>query len=649
MQRSLRSRLGIALWLALFVPATVFWFVAQQGQPVDASNRALKIPDGRDAQHLEALAQLVPDDDVLLLGFAVPGGVPVLEQDRDALAGARERIAARPDVTGCRELPSPEPGLVLWLVALGGEDAAATAAAVLTAAERAAPPSLRVLATGLPLVEGHIAARVASERRHIVPWLCGALLAAALLVYRHAGLALAALLPALCAITWTSGLIAFRGRPLDPVAALLDPVLLTIGVAASVHFVEAFRRGRALGHDARAAASFAAGDQKAPAFLATVTTMVGLLALCGSPVPAVVDFGVHAAFGIALVHLFTFALLPAWLSFAARGVPVAPTPGRGFSAWLQGCRRRRGPLVVATALLTGLAVAALPALRADNDPLQMLPADDRVHRDHDELAARLGGVEVFHLLVPERSPGTDPGRLLPFLAAVQQMPGTAGLAGPVLRGNEGALAAPVLLRPAGSGVRAPLFDDVERTATVLGLDGLVAAGSAVQIARDSAALLHSLLGSLWLTLGLLGAGLCIGLRSLRLGLVGLLPNVLPCVWIYGALAWSDRPVSVATAMIACTMLGLIVDNTLHLLHHYRHERARGPAAATAAALERCGRGMVLSSSLLLLGFLVTSTSRLSTTVEFSWLAMATIASALFGTIVLLPLLLARGPEVADAM
>ncbi|MBL9078706.1 MAG: MMPL family transporter [Planctomycetes bacterium] len=650
MQRASRSWLGLAAWLALFLPATAVLFAFQTGQSVDASNRALKIPDGTDARNRAALAEVVGDDHVVLLAFAVPGSLPMLPLDANALEHTRERIASLPGVTACRALPSPEPGLVLWAASLAGDDPGGLAGAVVAAARAGAPPTVRVLATGLPLIEAKIAARVAAERRHIVPWLVVALLLAAGAVYRHLGVAAAALLPALAGITWTGGLIALRGRPLDPVAALLDPVLLTIGVAASVHFVEAWRRGRRDGLDPRAAADFAAAEQKQPALLATATTMVGLLSLATSPVPAVVDFGVHAAFGVALVHVFTFALLPAWLPFAARHARVPAAATGVLARWPQRCARHRGPLLVLAAALTSLAAAGLPLLHADNDPLTMLPASDPVRADHDELAARLGGVEVFHLLVPARSPGTDPSRLLAFLAAIQTQPGLAGLAGPVLRGDEGQLAAPLLLRPSGSAVREPLFDGIERAATVMGLDGLVAAGPAVQIARDSAALLRGLLGSLWWTLLLLAAGLCIGLRSLRLGLLGMLPNVLPCLWIYGAIAWLDRPVSVATAMIACTMLGLIVDNTLHLLHHYRSERRRlDRAAATAAALQRCGRGMVLSSALLVLGFLVTATSRLATTVEFSLLAASTIAAALFGTIVLLPLALQPAPEVDDAV
>jgi hypothetical protein len=640
------------VWALLFVPATLFLFVAQTRQPVDPSNRALKIPDSRDAENLRALTEVVSDDSMMLLAFEVPGGFEMLPGDRERIEACRQRLAAMPGVASCRSLPSPEPGLVLCAVALRDRNPGALAQRILDEAKSLAPPSLRVLASSLPLVESHIARLVADERVHIVPWIVVALLLSAMVFYRHPGVAVATLLPALAGIVWTSGLVALLGHPLDPVAALLDPVLLTIGVAASVHFVESWRRGRAQGLDERAAAAFACRDQYQPAFLATVTTMVGLLSLYTSQVPAVVDFGVRAAFGVALVHAFTFAILPAWLPFACKRAPAA-TDRLFPAAWMARLQRSRAALLAGTAAVSCLGLAVLPALHADNDPLRMLPPTDACRLDHEHLAARLGGVETFHLLIPARTPGTEPARLLPFLAALHEQPGVASLAGPVQRGPEGDLAAPVLLRPAGSAVRAPLFGGVERAARVLGMDSIVPGGASVRIARDSELLMRSLLGSLWITLALLFAGMCLGLRSIRLGLLGMVPNLLPCIWIYGFLAWTGRPVSVATAMIGCTMLGLIVDNTLHLLHHFGNlRRAEAANSAAVEALRHCGRGMALSSVMLLVGFGVTATSRLSTTVEFSLLACSIIAAALWNTVVVLPLLLTRtekSPGGARAM
>ena len=627
-------------WL-LLAACTLWLGRAQISQTIDPGNQALKARDSADAERLRDLAGVIGSDQIVLLAFLVPGDLPMLPMDKAQVDACREQLLTRPGVTHCELLPSQSPGVALLAVSIQGLDLASLARAVVADARRLAPAPMQVLATGVPLVESTIADLVAGERRTIVPLLAVILFAVAWLLYRRAGLALAALLPALLGIVWTSGLVALAGHPLDPVAALLDPVLLTIGVATSVHFVEAWRRGIGDGKSPRQAGDFASAEQRTPTLLATATTMVGLLSMATSPVPAVVDFGIRAAFGVALVHTFTFVLLPGWL--ARQRPSAAPDPALGWrraQCWQQALRRRRGPLLMGTVAITVLALAYLPALRADNDPLLLLPADEATRVDHDALTARLGGVEVCHLYVPARSPGTDPQRLLGFVAATQLLPGIAGMAGPVRRGPEGDLAVPLLLQPGGSAVREPLFADLERGARVLGLDGVVPAGVSVQIARDSAALMQSLIGSTLLTLLLLAVGMCVGLRSWRLGLLGMIPNLLPCLWVYGGLACADRPVSVATGMIGCTMLGLIVDNSLHLLHQYRHVRQHASARhAVTTALHHCGRPIWLSSGLLLVGFATAATSRLNTTIEFSLLACSTIAAALFGCGVLLPLLL----------
>lgn len=627
-------------WL-LFAAATVFLLHTLTQQPVDPSNRSLKAPDSRDAQQLRALQEVVGDDPVVLVAFVVRGDLPMLAEDREALTKLREQLAALPGVATIHNAPVPDPGLVLMPVAIHAADTMAVAEQVVATARAAAPPALQVQATGLPLIEGTIARLVAGERQTIVPLLVAVLLAAAFAFYRHLGLALGVLLPPIAAIAWTGGTIALLGHQLDPIASLLDPVLLTIGVAASVHFVECFRRERSLGLAAPEAAANAARGMRTPALLATGTTMIGLWSLATSSVPAVLDFGLRSAFGVALAHVFTFLLLPAWLpTFAANARPAAGSTWFG-AGWFDQLRRARHLLVLGSVAATAVAAAGLFRLTADNDPLRLLPADEPARVDHDLLAARLGGVEVFHVLLPERSPAAEPARLLPFLAMLRQAPGVAGLAGSPVRNADGAMAVPLVLQPGGSGVRTPLFDDAEKVARVLGFDDLAVAGPSVQIARDSHRLMQSLTGSLGLSLLLLAVCMVIGLRSLRLGAIGMVPNLLPALWLYGTLGWCERPVSVATAMIGCTMLGLIVDNTLHLLHHFQLARRTLPARpALRHALDQTGRAMTLSSAVLMLGFVTAATSRLETTVEFALLATTTIAAAWFATAMLLPLLVA---------
>lgn len=631
-------------WVA-FLGCTGWLAAALPDQPVDAQNRSLKSPTSRDAAKLQELAAAVPADPVVLVAFAAASDLPLPAPQRARIEALAAQVRGIEGVTEVAVAPVPDPGLAALTVAVGRDDELPTTERVLAACRAALPPGVSLHAAGLPLVEGTIARLVAAERQRVVPLLLAALFAVAWFAYRRAALAFAALVPALAAIAWTSGVLARLGHRLDPVAALLDPVLLTIGVATSVHVVGAFLRAAATGLPPAAASEAALREVKAPALLATATTMVGMWSLATSDVPAVLDFGLRSALGIGLAHVFTFLLLPPLL---ARVTTAATKTSDAAPArlWSSIARHRVAALVVGAAL-SALAAAGLFRVSADNDVLQLLPRDDQVRRDHDLLAGRLGGVEAFHLLVPARHPGAEPSRLLPLLAAVREQPGIAGLAGPALRGEDGELAVPLLLAPGGSAAREALFADLERTATVLGFDDVAPAGASVQLARDSGRLLRSLLGSALGSLALLTIGMALGLRSWRLGLLGLAPNLLPSLWLYGALGWSGRPVSVATAMIGCTMLGLVVDNTIHLLHRYRELRAGADAPqALAHAWGDTIRPMTLASAVLALGFGSAAWSRLATTAEFGVLAAATIATAWLATAVLLPAALwrDRAPE-----
>ncbi|MBL8753312.1 MAG: MMPL family transporter [Planctomycetes bacterium] len=641
--RTLLRRAGWLLFLSLLGLAAI----GMLRQQVDPANQALKDPHGAAARARAQLAEVVPDDPVLLLAFATRGGLELTEADRRLLGELVARIDGMPGVQEAQVRPVPDHGLLVGTVSLESGDAFATAERIVAKADREAPPTVVVHATGLPLLEGTLAARIARERQTLVPIVVLVLAACAAVFYRHWALTVAALLPALAAIVTMGGLLGWLGHRLDPIATLLDPVLLTIGVAGSVHFVQAFRLLEARGASRDEAARTATQELLHPALLATGTTLLGLWSLLTSTVPAVADFGIRAALGVALAHVYVFWLLPPWLvRFAPATVSpqaVAPDRGLGFR-WLQ---RHRVAILVGTAAITAALATGLSRLRSDNDPLRLLPTTERARADHDTLAARLGGVETCHLLVPPDSPAADPSRLLPFLAELRLVPGIAGLAGAVARSPEGALAVPLLLQPGGSAVRAPLFADVERTALALGLDEVVVAGPAVQMARDSHQLLDSLGWSMLASIALLAVAMMLGLRSWRRGLLALVPNLLPATWIYGALAWCDRPVSVATALIGSTMLGVIVDNTLHLLHtHAVLRRSLAPADALHAALVRCGPATRLSSLVLIAGFLSTATSRLGTTVEFAIVAVATIAIAWFGTVVVVPLLLSHDNPTA---
>jgi predicted RND superfamily exporter protein len=105
--------------------------------------------------------------------------------------------------------------------------------------------------------------------------------------------------------------------------------------------------------------------------------------------------------------------------------------------------------------------------------------------------------------------------------------------------------------------------------------------------------------------GVIALMMVVGLRSLRVGLWSMLPNLLPLVVLFGGLALVWDPVDSDTLIVAMMALGIGVDDTVHFLMRYRLEAAR--SADTEVALARtfafAGRAIVTTTVILGLGFL----------------------------------------------
>jgi hypothetical protein len=133
------------------------------------------------------------------------------------------------------------------------------------------------------------------------------------------------------------------------------------------------------------------------------------------------------------------------------------------------------------------------------------------------------------------------------------------------------------------------------------------------------------------------------LRSLRLGIVGMIPNVLPVLLFFGMLGAGFAPLSLPTSLIGSVALGITIDDTAHYLFRWRHERRTGADAADAvhATTRRVGRAIAITSVMLCLGFLVVALSGFATLREFGLLSTATMVICVIADLTLLPALLAR--------
>lgn len=132
----------------------------------------------------------------------------------------------------------------------------------------------------------------------------------------------------------------------------------------------------------------------------------------------------------------------------------------------------------------------------------------------------------------------------------------------------------------------------------------------------------------------------IAFRSLKIGLISLLPNIFPVVLVTGTLGLLQIPVNIGTAMIASVSMGLTVDSTIHYITAF--ERARQThtvGEALRIAYGGAGCAMVLAYLALMLGFLVLTVSAFIPLVYFGALLSLSMIGGMIGDLVMLPLLL----------
>jgi predicted RND superfamily exporter protein len=131
------------------------------------------------------------------------------------------------------------------------------------------------------------------------------------------------------------------------------------------------------------------------------------------------------------------------------------------------------------------------------------------------------------------------------------------------------------------------------------------------------------------------------LRSFKLGLAIMFPNILPIFATYGLMGWTGVPMDFLTAVIAVAAIGVAVDGTIHIGIRYRRSRLEGMGAAEAArsVMTSVGRALVVTSMVLTCGFLVLIPSMLASLATFGVFMAFCLFLALLYDIIMTPAVL----------
>ncbi len=133
-------------------------------------------------------------------------------------------------------------------------------------------------------------------------------------------------------------------------------------------------------------------------------------------------------------------------------------------------------------------------------------------------------------------------------------------------------------------------------------------------------------------------------RSVRAGLVAMIPNVLPIFIIFGAMGWLNIPIDIGSMMSASIALGVAVDDTIHFLSWFRVDvkQIKNRKEAIIASYKRCATPTLQAACISGLGLSVFAFSTFTPTQRFGWLMLTILVAGVVAELILLPAILA-GP------
>jgi predicted RND superfamily exporter protein len=496
--------------------------------------------------------------------------------------------------------------------------------------------------------------------------------------------------------------LAFAGHAgikLGNVTTTLPQILIAIGIADSVHilvtFYQSMKRGRSRAESAR----YSLLKNFMPTVLTSISTAIGFLSFASADLRPVADLGILAAFGTIVAWIFTYLVLGSLLfmlplraskvsdELIARNDEIA---GRMTDT----IKANRMPIIVvfAVACLVGLGLSVLNEV--NSDPFKYFSEGYPTRVANEFIEAQVGGARGVELVVDA---GTEEGIKDPdFLQRVEKLqawietqdkitravsivdilkqthrslhggddaffklPDTKEMVGQELllytmglpQGmdvsdrvsiNNDRIRVTVLWTIAKSSEAVGKMREIEAKGVELGLK-VVATGKNLLWQSLNGYVVQAFLVSLTTAIVLISLLLIIFFRSVGLGLLAMIPNVVPLIAGGALLYFLGQDLDIGTVLVGAVCLGIAVDDTIHILSNYNRLQSEGKNRRDSVheVIAHTTPALFTTTAILVISFGTFAFATYSPNMYFGILTALILLVALFTDMTFLPALLLR--------
>jgi predicted RND superfamily exporter protein len=560
-------------------------------------------------------------------------------------------------------------------------------------------PDVNVYLTGMIMMNNSFSESSKSDMSSIVPISFGIMLfLLALLVGGFTG-TFATLLVIMFSILSAMGLGAYFEMPLSPPSASAPTIILTVAIANCVHILVTFIHNMKHGMLKNDALLESLRLNLQPVFLASVTTALGFITMNFSDVPPFRHLGNFVAIGVLVSFVLSVSLLPALISLLPVNIKEEKENDNKLMAkFSEFVIAKKNLIFWGMAGLIILLVTALPRNELNDVFVHYFDESVSFRTDSDFTTDNLTGLyNIEYSLTASETGGISEPEFLNEIEAFAnwyrkqsetmhvniytdimkrlnknmhaddesfyKIPDERNLAAQYLllyemslpygldlnnqiNIDKSATRMTATLKTISSNNLIELEERAQEwlaknTTHIVRADG---SGTSLMFANIGKRNIVSMLFGTTVALILISMVLIFALRSFKIGLVSLVPNLVPAAMGFGLWGLTVGEIGLSLSIVTSMSLGIVVDDTVHFLSKYlraRREKGLNSEDAVRYAFKTVGRALLVTSIILVTGFLILSTSSFELNSGMGLLTAVVISFALFADFLFLPAVLMK--------
>ena len=557
-------------------------------------------------------------------------------------------------------------------------------------------PDVDIYLTGMAMMNNAFSESAMTDNKFLVPIMYGIVIMTLLLCLRSISATLSIVVLIIASVVSALGISGWIGWSLTPTSAISPTIILTMAVADCVHILVTQLHNMRLGHEKKQAIQESLRINFMPIFLTSLTTAIGFLSMNFSDAPPFRDLGNIVAIGVVLAWLFSISFLPAVMTILPVKVKLRDEIDNSLMKRLaEWVIQYRSALLIVNGIIAVILISFVPNNHLNDEFVKYFDETTEFRIGTDFLTENMGGIYSIEFSIDSKTAGgisepeflkniqqlTDWLLSQPEMVHVNTITDTFNRLNKNMHGDDidwyrlpesRELAAQYLLLyemslPYGldlndqinidkSGVRVIATLENMSSVQMLAIEARINQWLAVNMQNytvnlASPVLMFSHIGNRNISRMIIGSGLALVLislllmlafKSVKLGLISLIPNLVPAGIAFGIWGIIDGQIGLGLSVVTGMTLGIVVDDTVHFISKYRRarvEKSMNSPDAVRYAFSTVGVALWITSFVLVSGFMVLGQSHFVMNAEMGLMTAITIAVALFLDLLFLPPLL----------